>query len=114
MNKKGQALVEFVLIMPIVIMIFSSIVDISRIIIRKNELENITTDVIEMYKNNKSEEEINYYIRQNINNSMVKITKENNETTFNLSSKIDLITPGFNLVLDNPYNVENKRVIIYE
>ena len=40
MNRKGQALVEFVLILPIFIMILFSIVDFGMIFNKKNELEN--------------------------------------------------------------------------
>ena len=48
MNRKGQALVEFVLILPIFIMILFSIVDFGMIFNKKNELENISVDVVNM------------------------------------------------------------------
>ena len=41
MNKKGQALVEFVIILPVIILLFFGAVDFGRIIIKTNELENL-------------------------------------------------------------------------
>ena len=58
MNRKGQALVEFVLILPIFIMILFSIVDFGMIFNKKNELENISIDIINLLNNNNKIEEI--------------------------------------------------------
>ena len=51
MNRKGQALVEFVLILPIFIMILFVVVDFGMILNKKNELENVSVDVVNMLKN---------------------------------------------------------------
>ena len=40
MNKKGQALVEFVLILPVLIFILLAFIEIARLMIMKNHLEN--------------------------------------------------------------------------
>ena len=58
MNRKGQALVEFVLILPIFIMILFSIVDFGMIFNKKNELENISVDVVNMLNKDIPLEEI--------------------------------------------------------
>ena len=58
MNRKGQALVEFVLILPIFIMILFSIVDFGMIFNKKNELENISIDIMNLLNNNNKIEEI--------------------------------------------------------
>ena len=52
MNRKGQALVEFVLILPIFLLILFAVVDFGMILSNKNELENISVDVVSMIKNN--------------------------------------------------------------
>ena len=112
MNKKGQALVEFVIILPILLLLFFGSVDIARIAIRKNELENLTTDIIELHKKNKTIGEMKQHIKDNTDNPIdLYVVTEANKTTFNLSSNIDIITPGLNKILSNPYKVENKRVI---
>ena len=52
MNRKGQALVEFVLILPIFIMILFVIYDFGNIFSNKSKLENISSDIVDMYNNN--------------------------------------------------------------
>ena len=40
MNKKGQALVEFILILPVLLLILMAMIDIGNIFLKKYELEN--------------------------------------------------------------------------
>ena len=62
MNRKGQALVEFVLILPIFILMLFAIVDFGMILSKKNELENISVDVTAMIKNSDNIDDIKIYI----------------------------------------------------
>ena len=54
-NNKGQALVEFVIIMPIFIFIVLAMFDLGNIIIKKYELENNLDTIVNMYEENKNE-----------------------------------------------------------
>ena len=45
MNKKGQALIEFVLVLPILIFILLFIVDMGRLMIMKTHLESLLVSV---------------------------------------------------------------------
>ena len=66
MNKKrGQALVEFIIILPILIMLFFGAIDFGRIILRKNELESITSDLVELYKNGSTYESLESFLKEN-------------------------------------------------
>ena len=105
MNRKGQALVEFVLILPIFIMILFSIVDFGMIFNKKNELENISIDIMNLY-NNKIEEIQKEYPKVDI-----KLTNEEKYTIVEISTKVNIITPGLNRVLGNPYIVKVERKI---
>ena len=58
MNRKGQALVEFVLILPIFILILFAVIDFGMILNKKNELENNSVDIVDMLKSGISVEEI--------------------------------------------------------
>ena len=108
MNRKGQALVEFVLILPIFIMILFSIVDFGMIFNKKNELENIRIDIINLLNNNnnKIEEMQKEYPKVDI-----KLTNEEKYTIVEISTKVNIITPGLNRVLGNPYIVKVERKI---
>lgn len=107
MNRKGQALVEFVLILPIFIMILFSIVDFGMIFNKKNELENISIDIINLLNNNNKIEEI----QKEYPKVDIKLTNEEKYTIVEISTKVNIITPGLNRVLDNPYIVKVERKI---
>lgn len=107
MNRKGQALVEFVLILPIFIMILFSIVDFGMIFNKKNELENISVDIINLLNNNNKIEKI----QKEYPKVDIKLTNEEKYTIVEISTKVNIITPGLNRVLDNPYIVKVERKI---
>ena len=114
-EKRGQALVEFIIILPILIMIFFGSIDFGRIVIRKNELESLTTDVVKMYEEDCSFEKIEDFLKINNKDNTLKITnKDNNYIEFELGSNIELITPGLGKIIGEPYVVKTKRVIYYE
>ena len=108
MNRKGQALVEFVLILPIFIMILFSIVDFGMIFNKKNELENISIDIINLLNNNNNKIE---EIQKEYPNVDIKLTSEEKYTIVEISTKVNIITPGLNRVLGNPYIVKVERKI---
>ena len=107
MNRKGQALIEFVLILPIFILILFATIDFGLILSKKNELENISVDVVAMLNNRKSVDEINSMY------SDVKIEEEKSEdyTKIIISEDVDIMTPGLNLVLGDPYKIQIERNI---
>ena len=51
MNRKGQALVEFVLILPVFLLILFAIVDFGNVLNSKNQLESTSTDVVRLVLN---------------------------------------------------------------
>ena len=110
MNRMGQALVEFVLILPVLILILFAIIDFGLIASKKNELENISVDVVTLFKNGKSIEEIDEMY------SDVLINEENNNdyTKIVISKDINIMTPGLNLILGNPYRISIERNVLNE
>ena len=107
MNRKGQALVEFVLILPIFILILFSVYDIGMIIYNKNVLESTSNDVILMLTNDSDIDEI----KNKYNDITIDINDDGKYYNITLNKKIEILTPGLNLVLGSPYNVEVERVI---
>lgn len=107
MNRKGQALVEFVLILPIFILMLFAIVDFGMILSKKNELENISVDVIAMIKNSDNIDDIkNLYPKVKIN-----ISSDDKYTKIIINDDVDIMTPGLNRILGNPYNIKVERTI---
>ena len=109
MNKRGQALVEFVIILPILLLLIFAFIDLGRIIVCKNHLEGVMSEVA-----NIPDEEITEYLKKDSDYKIsydVKIDKYKNIT---LTTKLDLITPGLKKILKNPYVVKVERSILYE
>lgn len=107
MNRKGQALVEFVLILPIFLLILFAVVDFGMILSKKNELENISVDVVSMIKNNDDIDDIKMLFPD----LMIDINSDNKYTTIKIYENVDIMTPGLNLVLGDPYEVFVERTI---
>lgn len=107
MNRKGQALVEFVLILPIFILILFSVVDFGMILSKKSELENISVDIISIINDDNDINDIlNIYPDLSVN-----IEKDSKYTIVKIEEDIDIITPGLNLIFGDPYKVKVERII---
>ena len=108
MNRKGQALVEFVLILPVFLMILFTIVDFGILLYSKNELQNQSADIIRMVQNGEKLSDVSeVYPKVNIKledykESYQKIT---------LTKDIELITPFLDKFLGNPCEIEVERII---
>ena len=107
MNRKGQALVEFVIILPIFIFILFAVIDFGNIFNTKNNLENDSSDIIELFKNGTSIEEIKHLYRDRV----IDISVDDNYYKFVISTSIKLITPGFNRIFGEPYVVNVERIV---
>ena len=111
-NNKGQALIEFVIILPVVIFLLFSFIDLGRILLESNRLENITPIVIDKYKENNEYDDISNYLDsigyKNIN---VTVTTKDNIVTFEVKKDINIITPGLRSILNNPYTVKVERTV---
>ena len=101
MNKKGQALVEFIIVLPILILILFAILDFGLVSYNKNKMENIISDVAKMYSNNESIEEIKTFILSNDKDIDVKFESEDKYIKIILNKKYDYITPGLNKIFNN-------------
>ena len=62
MNRKGQALIEFVLILPVLILILFIIFDFGNIFYSKYELQNQSMEIVRLVKDNKTIDDITIYI----------------------------------------------------
>lgn len=107
MNNKGQALVEFVIILPIFILMLFAVIDFGTIYNVKNELENNSIDIVELIKNDVSMENIiNRYDDIDIN-----IQKDNEYLIVRLEKSVLINTPGLNRIFGEEYMVKVERTI---
>ena len=109
MNNKGQALIEFVLILPIFILILFAVIDFGIIFNKKSSLENDSVDIINLYKNGKSLNELDELYEDN----KIDISNDGEYYKFTISTSINLITPGLNRILGEPYVIYVERIVPY-
>ena len=84
MNKKGQVLVTFILILPLLLILGAFIVDNAYMTHKNIELKNVTKDIIKIHllKNELSDEQIRQtYDKNNIPTEELEIIKEENKIT---------------------------------
>ena len=110
-NTKGQALVEFVIILPVMLILVFCIVDFGRVITTKNELENVSSDVITYYQSGTSLSEIKTIINKNHDNVVIQMSQADSYTNVTITKKISPITPGFNKIKNSVFDVKVTRVI---
>lgn len=109
MNNKGQALVEFIVILPVLLLIIMAICDFGNIILKKYSLENDLDTVVELYNSDKVSD-INNYI--NDNNLSIEYSKASSFTKIVLSKKVNINTPLLNNILGKDYKVTVSRSVI--
>ena len=108
MNRKGQALVEFILILPVFLLILLTIVDFGTIINNKNKLENTSTDIARLINN---ETPLNNILKE-YPNIKIEIKEENNYKRIIVKEDIKIITPFLDKIIGNPYTIESKVINI--
>ncbi len=102
MNNKGQALVEFIIIIPVFLFILFAIVDIGNIIYQKYKLENDIDVIADMYVSNENNK-INTYL----SNIAADVKFENNDKyiTITLEKNININTILLNNIIGHNYKI---------
>ena len=110
-NNKGQALIEFILILPILLILTIGIFDLFNIQNKKYELANDLDYISVLYINNRENEALEY-----LNKKEILLTRVQNENflELTLTKKVNLITPGLNKILENPFTITVKRSVYNE
>ncbi len=102
MNKKGQVLALFVILLPILILLVGLIIDTGLAYMEKRKIENLLYDTIsyglDHIEENDIKMKLKYLITENLNIES-DITIENNIITIQIEAKIKTFFHGL-----NPYN----------
>lgn len=99
MNKKGQALIEFIIILPVFLMLLLAVFDYVKIIQTRmnleSEMENYT--LVE-----------DYSLDDDIT---IEETVDDGVKTYTLSKKVDIMSPILSPIISTSYNVKVSRSI---
>ena len=119
-NNKAQALVEFALILPILIMMIFAIIDFGNIFVTKSNLENKLNYAVEILKTSVDSATLYDDVSTSVNKDSkdeikVELTFSSDDdfVTIKLIKDINIITPGLNLILGNKYRATTERVVTY-
>lgn len=108
MKEKGQALVEFILILPVILLIFMALIDVGNIFIQKINLNDAMQTVSDLYQNGEKKELLAYVANENLvydeklNNDMAELI---------LKKDIKISAPGLSNVLGKNYTIEATKTI---
>lgn len=113
-NKKGQALIEFVIILPILLFVIFLSLDFGTITFDKNRMNDIMNDVIKMYNDNKPTNEIENFVKNNIKGSNITIKLDGEYMKIYINKKHTFYTPGLSKIMGENYNIEVERMVYNE
>lgn len=108
-NNKGQALIEFVIVLPIVLLILLYIIDFTRVSYQKYELESDLNLIVTLYESKKNQEIDEIKNKKNIT---INYNTINNMTTIKITKKVRYNMPLLNNILGT--NLETSRTIYNE
>ena len=92
LNNKGQSLVMFICLLPILLLIVLAIVDVSRMVIEKNKLNNINYIAISYYSSHKEDDDVTERIISLVKRNdedIINVRKNKDKNTIYLDKKID-------------------------
>ena len=111
MNNKGQALIEFILILPVLLLILMAMIDIGNIFLNKYDLNEDLETVTELYKNNDTKELGLYLANEDIK---LEDSKTNEMITITLQKQIEINAPLLKNVLGKNYIIETSKTFYEE
>jgi len=119
MNNKGQSLVLFILIIPILLGIVVLVIDVGNAIYEKNKINSTIEMIIEYgLEDNYNKEQLEELINYNLNNNNYSVNIDNKVINISVNTYIDGIISnvinidGFKIISEyNGYIENNKKVI---
>lgn len=108
MGRKGQALTEFILVLPVILIIILVIFNVGYIYIEKYNLENDLETITDLYKN-KDEKTLKAYI----SNEEINFDEKQKGllTEITISKNILISAPILNQVLGKNFNIKTSKTI---
>ena len=110
-NNKGQALIEFVILLPVFLMLILGVFDVGNILYNKYELSNHLDYITDLCLDNKKDKIFEY---ANENNIKYELNNKDNKTKIVVKRNISIITPGLNTVLGKSYLIRVERMVYHE
>jgi len=89
MNNKGQVLVSFIILLPLILLLFTIVIDLGFMYIEKRNISNNTRDAVEYYLKNKDNpnvvENTKKLLNKNISDIEININSDNDYVEITIS-----------------------------
>ncbi len=108
MNKKGQALVEFILVLPVLLIIIMSLIDVGYIFMNKYELNKELDTITELYQNSDKREVLAYAANENI---IFEESLNNHLTVLTIKKELKINAPILSNIIGKKYTIETSKSI---
>ncbi len=107
-NKKGQALVEFVIILPVLLLIVISMVDFGNLLYQKYQLEQNLEYVSDLYLANDTNA-----LDQEKQRLSIKTEEDGNFVKLSIEKKIKMSSPILRRILGDNYSITTSRKLYH-
>jgi hypothetical protein len=110
-NQRGQALIEFILIIPIFLILVFALIDFGNVLYKRYQLESDLDYIVDLYIQDQ-----NYKIDSYVANKGLEISYEivDQDVKIILTKKVNIMTPVLRTILNSPYTIRVERVIYDE
>lgn len=108
MNKRGQALVEFVLILPVLLLIVISMIDVGNIFLKKYELNNNLDTITEMYQNGEMKQ---IYLLTSSEDIKLEEKTGDNMTKLTVKKNVSIQAPILSNILGKTYEISLSKIV---
>ena len=108
MNKKGQALVEFILILPVLLLIAMAMIDVGNIFLKKYDLNKDLETVTELYKSNDTKKLGVYLANEDLT---LEDESKNGMITLTLKKNVEISAPGLTNILGKNDEIKTTKTI---
>ena len=117
LNNKGQSLILFVIVLPVLLLIAIFVIDMGRVIVKEQELNNISNIVLDYGLDNLDKVDISNELQElvKLNNSEIdeiNVFVEDNKIKLKLKDNVDGIFS--NLINISIFNVKSSYVGYFE
>lgn len=111
MNKKGQALVEFILILPVLLLIFMALIDVGNIFLNKYELNKDLDTITTIYQNGDKQKVLAYAAKEDI---VFSESLDDHMNVLTVKKEIQINAPVLSNILGKKYTIETSRAVFGE
>lgn len=107
MNRKGQVLVAFIILLPLLFMVMAIIIDLGNLYVQKRNIENNVKDVLKYSLSNLEDIELETKIRNQLNLNIDDIDNLNIKIKDEIIEiKLEKTKKGiFNSIIKKPYEI---------